>query len=275
MQNEIYHNTLIYNSQLVDKSIINNINFNDGVMVYEVIRIIENVPLFFEEHLMRLHFSANLTANKITMSDSEILHSIQQLIIENQISTGNIKLMIQFKNNGLSSFFCFFIKHNYPTDLQYENGIIVKLFSNERQNPAAKIINTNFKKESELFINESLIYEALLVNKNGWITEGSKSNVFFIKGNLLFTAPKSMILSGITRKFVLKSAHLSYVDVIEECINQKDIHLYDAAFISGTSPKILPISSIENVNYNVNNPILRKIMSDYDDEIDIYIKKNC
>ncbi len=274
MQSEIYHNTLIYNSQLVDKSFINNFSLNDGIVVYEVIRIIEGIPLFFEEHLMRLHFSANLTGNKIVMSDSEVSHSIHQLIIENQIFTGNIKLMLQFKNNGLVSFYCFFIKHNYPTDLQYENGVIVKLFQTERQNPNAKLINSNYKKETDLFINESLIYEALLVNKNGWVTEGSKSNVFFIKGNLLFTAPKSMILSGITRKFVLKSAHLSYIDVIEECVNQKDIQFYDAAFISGTSPKILPISSIENVSYNVNNPILRKMMADYNEEIENYIRKN-
>lgn len=273
MLNEIYHNTIIYNSQLVDENIIKTINFNDGIVVYEVIRIVESVPLFFEDHMMRLHFSANLTKNKISISDSEIFHSIKQLIIENQVFNGNVKLLIQFKNNGLHSFYCFFIKHNYPTDLQYENGVLVKLFPTERQNPNAKLINTNYKKETESFINESLIYEALLVNKNGWITEGSKSNVFFIKGNLLFTAPKSMILEGITRKFVLKSAHLSFIDVIEECVNQKDIHLYDAAFISGTSPKILPVSSIENVNYDVNNPVLRKLMTDYNEEIERYIRR--
>ncbi len=82
-----------------------------------------------------------------------------------------------------------------------------------------------------------------------------------------------MILEGITRKFVLKSAHLSFIDVIEECVNQKDIHLYDAAFISGTSPKILPVSSIENVNYDVNNPVLRKLMTDYNEEIERYIRR--
>lgn len=274
MQNEIYHNILIHNSQLIDQNMINPVNYNEGIVVYEVIRMIEGIPLFVEDHLMRLHFSANLAGFKITMGDSEICHSIKQLSIENQIETGNIKILFQFLDNQLTSFYCFFIKHSYPTDLQYKNGINVKFLSFERLIPNAKIINTGFRKKTDGFINESLIYEAILLNKNGLITEGSKSNVFFIKGNLLFTAPKSMILPGITRDYVLKSAHLNSIDVIEECVNQKDIHLYDAAFISGTSPKILPVASIENVHYNVEHPIIKKLTEDYNEEIENYIRKH-
>ena len=274
MENEIYHNTLIYNSQLVDKSSVETFDYSENLTVYEVIRLIEGVPLFFEDHLKRLHYSANLSGYTINLTDYEIYHSIKQLSIENQVLNGNIKLLFQFQNNQLASFFCFFIKHNYPNELQYKNGVNVKLFSFERLNPNAKIVSIDSRQKSDSFIEDSLIYEALLVNKNGWITEGSRSNVFFLKNNLLFTSPKSLILPGITRKFVLKLANLASLDIVEECVNQKDIHFYDAVFLSGTSPKILPIASIENVSYNVDLPVIRKIMQDYDVEIEKYIQNN-
>lgn len=275
MENEVNQNIFINNSQLVEKEHFDKyLNYNEGVIIYEVIRMINGIPLFFDEHLMRLHYSANLAGYCIRMNDSEITHSIKQLSIENQVFNGNIKLVFQFLNDKLSSFYCFFIKHSYPTELQYKNGVKVKFFPIERQNPNAKIVNSEYRNKTEEFVRENLIYEALLINKNGWITEGSKSNVFFIKNNFIFTAPKSMILSGITRQYVLKAANLRFVDVVEECVNQKDIGIYDAVFISGTSPKILPVSSIENINYNVEHPILLKIMSDYNDEITNYLDKN-
>jgi branched-chain amino acid aminotransferase len=273
METEIYHNILIHNSQLIDKNSVDTFDYSESLTIYEVIRLIDGIPLFFEDHLKRLHYSANLSGYEINLNDYEIYHSIKQLSIENQVLNGNIKLLFQFQNNQLTSFYCFFIKHNYPNELQYLNGVNVKLISVERQNPNAKIIDISYKQKLNSFIEDSLIYEALLVNKNGWITEGSKSNVFFLKNNLLFTAPKSLILPGITRKIVLKLANLAKVDIIEECVNQKDIRFYDAVFISGTSPKILPIASIDNYNFNVNHPLLKKIMDDYNFEIENYILK--
>ncbi len=219
MKTEICHNVFICNSQLMGKSAINLINYNKGTFVYEVIRIIDGVPLFLEDHLMRLHYSANLAGFNINISNSEINNSIKQLSIENQVFNGNIKLLFQFKDNEQMLFLCFFIKHNYPSDLQYKNGVKVMLHSTERTNPNAKLINSKLRQTTNDIIDEKMVYEVLLVNKNAWITEGSKSNVFFIKGNLLFTAPKTMVLPGITRKFIMKTAHLSGIDVFEGCVH--------------------------------------------------------
>jgi len=273
MQNEISEKILIYNSQLIDNNQLNKFYADDGKFVYEVIRIINRIPLFVEDHLMRLHFSANLAGFNLNISDSQILNSILQLVHENQVDNGNIKILIQFHENQLTSFYCYFINHNYPTEIQYKNGVKVKLFSSERSNPNAKILNKKLRHQTDTYIHKNSIYEVLLVNRNGWITEGSKSNVFFIKGNLIFTAPKSMILPGITRQYVLKSAHLSFFEVIEECVNKSDINIYDAAFISGTSPKILAINSIDDITFDVNNKVLQKIVKDYNNEIEKYLMK--
>ncbi|NVN94289.1 MAG: aminotransferase class IV [Bacteroidetes bacterium] len=271
METGICHNIVIYNSQLIEKSDINFDNFNDGTVVYEIIRVINGIPLFLEDHVMRLYYSANIAGFSIGISDSEISNSIRQLSTENQCLNGNIKVLFHYKKNQKVSFICYFTKHNYPSVLQYKNGVEVLLYSAERDNPNAKIANDDFRETLDDIIIKEKVYELLLVNKNGWITEGSKSNVFFIKDNLLITAPIRMVLPGITRKFVIKAARLSGLEISEDCVNKKNIGQYNAAFISGTSPQILPISSINNIRFDVNNSIIRKLMNSYEEEVENYI----
>ncbi|MEI6694501.1 MAG: aminotransferase class IV [Bacteroidota bacterium] len=271
MKNEVYNTTFICNSQLMEKNAADLIRYYDGTVVYEVIRVIDGIPLFMEDHLLRLHNSASLAGFFIAISDSEIINSIKQLTIENQIFNGNVKLLFQHKEHQPLQFLCFFIQHNYPNELQYKNGVKVRLYEAERKNPNAKLLHSKLHQASENEIHNNDIYEILYVNKNAWITEGSKSNVFFFKENVLYTAPKKMVLPGITRKYVIKYAHLSDINVVEESVHSKNIDQYDAAFISGTSPKILPISFIGSIKYNVNHPLLEKLMKDYDEEIENYI----
>ena len=271
MKTEIYHNVVIYNSQLMEKEAVNYNNFDDGDIVYEIIRLVNGIPLFLEDHLMRLYYSANIVGITIGITNSEIKNSIKQLSLENQSFNGNVKILFHCKKNGKVSFLCYFTKHNYPSVLQYKNGVEVLLYSAERNNPNAKIAKDVFRKTIDEILIKDKIYEVLLVNKNGLITEGSKSNVFFIKDNVLTTAPIRMVLPGITRKFVLKIAQLSNINVIEECVHKNDIDKYDAAFISGTSPKILAISSINDIQYNANNPLIQKLMKGYNEEIENYI----
>ncbi|MFZ4399860.1 MAG: aminotransferase class IV [Bacteroidales bacterium] len=270
MKNEIYHNILIYNSQLVEKDSIDEINLSDGVIVYEVIRVIDGIPLFLEDHMSRLNESANLAGFEININNVEINSSIRQLSIENQTLNGNIKLMFQFKKNHKLLFLCYFIKHNYPDDSEYQHGVKTILFTAERSNPLAKINDFEFRQITEEIISNKKVYEVLLVNRNGLITEGSKSNVFFIKDNIIYTAPENIILQGITRKYVIETAYYSQMEIVEKSVNKKDIKQFDSVFLTGTSPKILPVSSIGNINYDVNHPLLRKLMNEFEEEIDNY-----
>ena len=258
----------------MEKSFLDSINYTDGIVVYEVIRVINGIPLFLEEHLIRFNNSAMLAELYSTISNTEISNSIKQLCTENQVFTGNVKLLLHSKNKQHVSFLCFFIKHMYPVEIQYQKGVKLMLYNAERKNPNAKIADYVLRETTEDILSKSKVYELLLVNKSGRITEGSKSNVFFIKDNTLYTAPKSLILSGITRKFILKTAQLLGITVIEEAVLRKNIRQYDAAFISGTSPKILPISSIDNVSYNVKHPLIHKLIELFNEEIENYIYNN-
>jgi branched-chain amino acid aminotransferase len=105
----------------------------------------------------------------------------------------------------------------------------------------------------------------LLVDRNGQITEGSRSNVFFIKDGEVFTAPADKVLLGVTRSKIIEIIKGMGVRLHEEAVSAGDIGSFDAAFISGTSPKVLPIASTGSTEFDVNDPILRKVMEKYDE----------
>ena len=119
-------------------------------------------------------------------------------------------------------------------------------------------------------------FEALLVDSNGYIPEGSRSNIFFIKGDTVYTAPKGDVLLGITREYILKTCKELNIRVIEENIHICDLAKLDGAFMSGTSVNVLPIASIDDIKLNsVDNEIIRAVNNGYMDgmEKDIINKR--
>ena len=102
-------------------------------------------------------------------------------------------------------------------------------------------------------------YEALLVNNNNHITEGSRSNIFFLKGNILFTAPDNLILSGITRKYILEICRENGIKVELACIEPEDLPEYNSVFMTGTSPTLLPFNRIDNQYFNVSVPLIERL----------------
>ena len=80
------------------------------------------------------------------------------------------------------------------------------LYFGERENPNAKIINLSFREKVNKKIREKNAYEAILVDRKGYITEGSKSNIFMIKDNMLLTSPVKAVLPGVTRGEIIDIA---------------------------------------------------------------------
>ena len=111
----------------------------------------------------------------------------------------------------------------------------------------------------------------LLINDKGFITEGSRSNIFFIKDNKIITPPQKEVLNGITRRNILKICKQNKIDIIEESLNVSNIKEIDVAFLSGTSLKVLPVKQIEKHEFNIENEFLKRIMKLYNDAIDNYI----
>jgi len=240
-------------------------------IIYEVLRVINGKSIFLENHLSRMKNSFELINEKFTLTYEEISRKIDDLIkFENKVE-GNIKITYGVHEKILK---IFFIEHSYPSNEMYETGVKTILYFGERNNPNAKIVDDNFREKVNSEIKEKNVYEAILVNKNGYITEGSKSNIFMVKDNELLTSPINEVLPGVTRGKIIKIAEKLGIKVKEVEYKYSDIDKLDGMFISGTSPNILPIKSVNNINLDSNNDIIRKLAMEYDNDISQYLKNH-
>jgi branched-chain amino acid aminotransferase len=240
--------------------------------IYEVLRVINGVPLFVEDHVERLSKTAEIQNTKLPYSNAEIFSQISLVIKENKLSEGNIKIVyIPNPNNKCNYSFLIYINpHQYPTKDEFINGVPVSFFSGVRINPNAKIMQTELRENANIHKNNTNTYEVLLIDENGFITEGSRSNVFFVKDNEVLTPPTEYVLPGITRKYIIKMCNELNIPIRETSIHQNEVESMDAVFISGTSRKVLPVNMIENRKFAVNNVITGKIQSAFDDIIKVY-----
>jgi branched-chain amino acid aminotransferase len=267
----------------MDSKVLNSEEFSDsrtieGTSLYEVVRVIDGVPLFLEKHLERLKNSAHIVNLKLWLNIEDIKAKMLELISVNKVEEGNIKIVFNYKNEELKqhkTFLAYFLKHHYPSDKQYSEGVGTVLCFKERNNPNAKVINTNLKNDTDEMIKKSGAYEAILVDRNGNITEGSRSNIFMVKGDTVVTAPLEDVLPGITRQVIIDICRNENIKFAEEKINYKDIDKLDALFITGTSPKVLPINTVNDYIFTSGaNIIVENIMKAYNRIIHNYMINN-
>lgn len=274
MEDISYREFYIENDEIKQKNSFNSEFLALGKSLYEVIRIEEGVPLFLEKNLKRLNNSAKITNLVLPITSEEIRIRLNKLIKVNDAKIGNIKTVFNFFNNQCN-FYAYFLKHNYPTNEQYINGVDTIFYHGERINPNAKIVNTGFRAEVEKKIREANAYEAILVDRNGNITEGSRSNIFMVKDKIVYTAPLEDVLPGTTRDSIIEVALKCGYKFIEKRINYKDAAKMDGMFISGTLSKVLPIRKIGDIQLNSSqNEVIRNIMEKYDEMIKRYIDEN-
>lgn len=265
-------NKFLIKNGKVEKCVDFNNNFiYSDINVYEVIRIINGVPLFFEKHLERMEKSMKLIDMEMPYSYEACKGYIKELIELNDKACGNIKMVIN-ADKPKKDFTMFYIKHEYPTEVDYKEGVSTILYHGERNNPNAKIVNDDFREKVNEKIKGGEVYEAILVDRNGRVTEGSKSNIFFIKEDFVITSPISDVLPGITRNEIIEICLENKIKVIEEAYRYEDISNLDGAFISGTSPSVLPIRYIEgNALSSTKNDIIKIIIYKYGQKVKEYI----
>lgn len=250
---------------------LNALLFNSDRSVYEVIRIIDGIALFLEDHYTRLVSSVQMSGFNFEMDLPEFRHNILELVRLNHIKNGNVKFVLaEFEKVNHWSFS--FIPHSYPDTNDYELGVNTEFLFAERENPNAKIIQNVIRERANQMIADQELYEVLLVDRDGLITEGSRSNVFFVKGNRFYTAPAYQVLVGVTRQKVLECLTELGFTIVEEAVLASEINTYDAAFLTGTSPKVLPVRSIGKQVFNTDLTVVKDLMNRYNSLIDNYIK---
>lgn len=268
MINEALGTYLIYNGQgelVEDNDFFENIK---KAPLYEVVTVVDNVAIFFEEHMNRLQETAKMLDIELSVSTEELEEGFYKLISLNEIKESFIKLIL-FEDNYLIYEFW----DRFPTSEDLENGIKTVIFDFERENPNAKILYTNFKAEVNKHLIQTDAFEAILRTEEGELLEGSRTNLYFTKGDKVITAPDSRVLKGITRTRIEKIFKNEKIDVEKKIIKDIDLVDVDGAFITGTTVGVVPIKSIESIELNSQeNPLIQKIVQGYKNLQREYIK---
>ena len=260
--NECYGNKFILNGSLQPVEMFDNSLVYEGDSVYEVLRMIRGNPIFFHDHLERLATSVRLQKKTFLADIPTLRKDIISLARSDKKRETNVKIVFNYKN-GETNYLVYFIEPGYPSESQYKKGVKGILFFAERKDPEAKVINLRLRSSiyHKLILESG--YEAILVNENNLITEGSRSNIFFLKGETLTTAPDNVILNGITRKHILEICVENKIRVEFACVKADEIKEYDAVFMTGTSPMVLAFYCIDNYFFNVNISLVERLRKLY------------
>ncbi len=262
-----YHNGILKDTQSFDDSFLSSPHY-----IYEVFRVIEGVALFLEDHLERLEETCRLAKHCPGFDSSELYKQVVLLIDKNRLETGNIKVVMRKTNDGMPELMVYITEHQYPTTLQYTRGVDLLLFKAERPNPNAKVMDVKLRNATNYVKQQKEVYETLLVNAEGCITEGSRSNVFFIRQGKVITPPVDEVLPGITRKYVMEVSRASGLEVVEEKVPARSLVVMEALFISGTSRKVLPVRKVDDLDFDPHHPLMQMIREAFDLRVADYIR---
>ena len=231
----------------------------EGVRAYDTL----NGPAIFrlKEHTNRLFDAAKKINIEVPFELDEIIHAQCETLNKNQLNAGYIRPIIYLGNEGLGlrakelSVNVAIAAWEWPSYMDPEakkKGIsIAKSSYVQYENPlhsGNKIIGTYF--QNTMALHEAIdkgADEALMMDANGFISEGSGENIFIVKDLKLLTPTKYNCLNGITRQSVIQIAKDLNYDVIEKNLTFDDLISADEAFFTGTAVEITPISKVDDV----------------------------
>lgn len=235
-------------------------NYDMGKSVYEVIRISGGKPMFLKAHMNRLENSRIHADFEEHTNISIIEREMMKVVEENEIENQNIRIDLDSRNVFIRP-----VESFYPSDSAYENGVATVTLDYTRRNPNIKLANFDLTIRVKEIKKIENVFEVLLVNEDGKILEGSKSNAFFIKGNTIYTAGTDYVLEGATRRAVLKLIQsIPELELVYQPVDEKTVYEYDCCFLTGTSIDLLPVRLINSQIFDsANNPIYRRLLAAY------------
>jgi branched-chain amino acid aminotransferase len=260
-------NHFILNDELKSTCDFNPTLLEQGRGIYEVFRVINGVPLFLDEHLKRFYRSIELGDYSFKLSEKQLKSRFKVLLESNALKVGNVQFhLIEHPDIG-NLFMAWVSPHRYPSADEYKNGVDLMSLHAVRNNPHLKSTNLPARLLANKVISEEEVYEVLLVDDNNVITEGSRSNIFFINDSKLVTPALSLVLDGITRSEVIKVALVNKIEMHNTVIPFEDIELFDAAFLTSTSMKVLPVRQLDNHTFHTRHPLILKLQQLYEERI--------
>ncbi len=222
--------------------------------VYESMKVMDGKIEYIEDHMDRLFESARILKLEHGYKVDSVIASLKKLVDINGDKKASLKLqLIGGKNPSLFAF-----TSELPTypDKYYTEGVKVISYSGERIFPRAKsnCLLLNYMAAREALSFNAL--DAILIDRDGYALEGSRSNLFTVKGNTLVTSEED-VLYGVTRKRTLKIAEKLNLSVEFRKIALSDIKhcLFDEVFITSTSMGAIPVKFINEIKIGGSFPV--------------------
>jgi branched-chain amino acid aminotransferase len=215
-------------------------------MVYEVFRVYKHQALFLTEHLDRMFHSIELLGFTKPYSREQLESYLIELLDTEPDRIGNIKIRLSWWPEPILEIG--YIPHRYPTEKEQTEGVEVATFHAIRNTPNIKLWNAALRARTNQALKDLEVFEVLLVNEAGQITEGGRTNHFYIKNSVLYTAPVSSVLPGITRQKVIDAAGILNVRVVEKYLPESEVGMVDEMFTSGTSAGVQPIAVVNGIH---------------------------
>lgn len=233
--------------------------YGDGV--FEGIRVYRGKIFKSKQHIERLWKSAEGIRLKIPVSREEMVEIQRRCIRENNLSDGYIRLVVTrgYGTLGLDPRKCptpgiVCIADEivlFPADL-YQKGMRVIVANRPKTpipclDPRVKSLNylNNILAKCEAI--DFGCHEVIMLNLDGYVTEGSGDNLFVIKGGKLYTPPpEAGLLEGITREFVIKTlAKDCGIKVVEKNMTIDEVLDSDEVFLTGSAAEIIAVTQID------------------------------
>lgn len=230
-------------------------------MVYEVFRVYKHTPLFLTEHLDRMFRSIELLGFEKPYSREQLENHLFELLDTEPERIGNIKIRLSWWPEPILEIG--YIPRRYPTLREQTEGVVVATFHAVRNTPNIKIWNAALRERTNQALKDLGVFEVLLVNEEGHITEGGRTNHFYVRDSVLYTAPLESVLPGITRQKVIHAAEQLKIKLVEKYLSEHEVGNVDEMFTSGTSAGVQPIAVVNGIRLPESKPITLRLQQFY------------
>ncbi|MCY4642718.1 MAG: branched-chain amino acid transaminase [Gammaproteobacteria bacterium] len=252
----------------------------EGVRAYQTDR---GTAIFrLHDHTNRLFNSAKIISMPLPFSPQQVNQAQLDAVSKNNLRSGYIRPMCFYGAEGMGlradslEVHCIVAAWGWGSYFGEENmktGIRVKTSSYSRHHVNVAMckakLNGNYV-NSMLALNEALqdgYDEALLLDVDGFVAEGSGENIFIVKEEKLFTPELTSVLDGITRNTVIELARSVDIPLVEKRITRDEVYIADEVFFTGTAAEVTPIRELDNrvIGEGVPGPVTRKLQTMYFD----------
>lgn len=245
---------------------LNDLLVQRGYGIFDYLRVVDNQPLFVEDHLDRLYQSASIMHMVVPESKEAILKIVLELVAKNNMPYSGLKLIVSGGDSSdgyaLEQPRLTIIQQPLPVPSNQFSVSPFALMSHPFQRQLPEVKTTDYL--MAIYLQPKLkAYggQDILYTNEGMTRECPRSNIFMITADGTIVTPKDNILKGITRKNILATAKASGIQVEERPISLDEIKTAKGAFIASSTKRIIPVSKIDESVIDTDSPILEKVFN--------------